>query len=251
MKILFNTYSRNQTYPAFEGKTSHITTENLKRLIESGKTVKEIKAELGIATDTYYKLLRERGISYRMLKEPQNPAGVSKAQIETLLKNGITVPKICEMFKITANAYYKLVERFGIKHPKKALAERAAAITEQQPQKCISERLSVNKICETLEITSSIYYDLLKKFNIQTVKKASRQQSSSITKEQIQTLIDAGKSHKEILEELQISQDIYNTLTSKFGIVSERQKLKEHISTITREKLLELTESGKSVKEIC
>lgn len=247
MKILFNT----QTYPTFRGKTSHITTEDLKRLIESGKTVREIKAELGIATDTYYKLLRERGISYRMQKEPQNPAGVSKVQIETLLKNGITVPKICEMFKITANAYYKLAERLGVKHPKKALAERAAAITEQQLKKCISDRLSVKQICETLQITPGIYYDLLGKFNIQTAKKASFKHNSSITKEQLQRLIDSGMSYKEILEELQISPDGYNTLISKFGIVSAMKQAKEHISAITKEKLLELIESGKSVKEIC
>lgn len=248
MKILINT----QTYPTFKGKTSHITTEYLKQLISSGKTVREIKTELGIATDTYYKLLREHGISYNSQEKlPENLAQISKTQIETLLKDGFSVPKICEMFKITANAYYKLVERLGITHPKKQLEQRAASITEEQIRKCLEEGLSVNKICEVLKITSGIYYKLLNKFNIQTARKASINHNSSITKEQLQKLIDSGKPLKEILKELQINEATYNTLIAKFGIVTEAKQAKQRIAAISKEKLLELVQSGKSVKEIC
>ena len=80
---------------------------------------------------------------------------------------------------------------------------------------------------------------------------AAVKRNSIITKEQILELRESGRKYSEILKELGISEDTYNTLLAKFGIVTEFQKAKQNIAQITKEKLQALVESGQSVKKIC
>ncbi|MCM1009708.1 MAG: helix-turn-helix domain-containing protein [Fusobacterium sp.] len=48
-----------------------------------------------------------------------------------------------------------------------------------------------------------------------------------------------------------MSEDAYNTLLAKFGIVTDYMSAKQNIAQITKEKLQALVASGKSVKVIC
>ncbi|MBD5401426.1 hypothetical protein HDR58_01310 [bacterium] len=245
--------ANQQIHPltSFKGvsKTAHITTEKLQSLISSGKTVREIKTELGIATDTYYKLLRERGISYN--RQAISNTTISKSQIETFLQNGIPIPKICEALKITESKYYTIIEHLGIKHPIKAIQEHLASITQAQLKNAINSCSSVDEICKSLNINSYGYYSLLKKFNLTTPKKKVIEHNSTITKEQILNLINENKKTSEIIKTLRISQDTYNKLIKNFGITTKAKFLKQNISNITKEKLQSLVDSGKPVKEIC
>lgn len=235
----------------FCGKTDCIPTERILGLISSGKTVREIKSELGLATDTYYKLLRERGISYNRKKPSDKLARITKNQIEVLLQQGLTVPEICKVLKIKANMYYSLVEQFGIKNPKKILSEKVAAITEVHLRERIESGLSPKDICQEYGISLSTYYDLLKKFNIETAYKAKVSHNSSIKKEQLVELLDAGKSMKEIMQILSISESSYISLISKFGIVTNAKAAVRNIEAITKDVLSSLVECGQSVKNIC
>ncbi len=237
--------------PSFGGKTDSIATEYLLRLISSGKTVKEIKSELGLATDTYYKLLRERGISYNRKKPSEKIAGITKNQIEALLQQGLTVPEICKLLKIKANMYYSLVEQFGIKNPKKILSEKVATITETQLRDKLKMGQSPKDVCKEYGISLSTYYDLLKKFNIRTAHMEVVSHNSSIKKEQLVELLDAGKSMQEIMKILSITDSTYISLISKFGIVTNAKASVRNIGTITKEVLSSLVQCGQSVKEIC
>ncbi|MCM1338281.1 MAG: helix-turn-helix domain-containing protein [Muribaculaceae bacterium] len=242
--------NKNKLQPSFGSKTAAITTEYLMQLINSGKTVKEIKSELGIATDTYYKLLRERGISYKKIKTSPTP-DITKEQLADLLSQGITVPKICEMLKITAHKYYRLVEKLGVKNSRTAKSENRAKVTAEALAQCVKKGMAVDDICKFFGISGKAYYDFLKKFGIKTPAMLSTQRNASITKEQIVKLIDAGKSVKEISAELGITESAYTSLVSKFGIQTEAKLAKQRLSGVTEECLRTLVTSGKFVDEIC
>lgn len=250
MKTSFYTNYSNINI-TFQSKTSAITTERLQKLVNSGKTVQEIRAELGIAADTYYKLLRERGITYNAQELSAGLASISKQTIEQLLKAKNTVPQICNILKITQNAYYKLAERFGIINPATKLRQNAALVTKEALLTAVNQRLSVNEICKKFGITPSVYYNLISKFEIQTPKKKSRAYNAQITKERILELLNSGKKYNEVLEILNINSTAYNTLLSQFGIVTGLKKSKQNISNVTKKQLESLITSGKKVKEIC
>ena len=255
MKILFTTYYNNTRYSpspiAFQSKTSNIPTEHILELINSGMSVRAIKAELGIATDTYYRLLEERGIQFKRLKPQIKPSAKLGKRISDMLSQGIMVPEICKRLKITAYRYYNIVEQLGIQNPKTIKADNAAQITENQLREKIDSGLSIKEICESLGISEKAYYSLLKKFNIQTANKIAIAHNASIEKESFIELLQAGKSMKEITEILGISSATYISLLSKFGIITKAKLAKQRVSSITKEQLQELVDSDLPAKEIC
>lgn len=244
--------NNNYTYkPQFQSKTSLIKTEEIIQLIANGTPVRKICSHFGIAPDTYYKLLRERKIKYKQQDIRPQLKGITKEQIEDLLEKKIPIPQICKILNITENAYYNLVERFGIKHPNKIQSEKLAKIRNQDIIELINANLSVKEICKKLDISESSYYDLLNKFNIKTPRKQTINNISTITKEQIIELQKSGKTFNEIVKILNISQTAYSSLLNKFSLPSPAKIAKSNIKNITKEKLEGHIASGKTIKEIC
>ncbi len=110
---------------------------------------------------------------------------------------------------------------------------------------------SVAQICKTLDITPASYYYWVKKLDIQTPYRASVKHSSSITKERVLELRNSGMKYTDIIAELGVSEDAYNTLLSKWGIVTDYKREKQNIAQITKEQLESLVQGGLSVKAIC
>lgn len=124
-------------------------------------------------------------------------------------------------------------------------------VSKAQLEALVNEGTSVDSMCKTLKISTSVYYDLLKKFNIVTPRKRAVVHHASITKDQILDLISSGKKYNEIIEILGVNQSCYNELLSKFGIVTNLRISKNNIANITKDMLQSLVDSGKKVKIIC
>lgn len=75
--------------------------------------------------------------------------------------------------------------------------------------------------------------------------------TNTVTKETILEMQNAGKSFKEILKELNISEWSYSCLLSKFGIKTKAKLSKEKIALITKEILQDYINKKISVTEIC
>lgn len=244
--------NNNYTYkPQFQSKTSLIQTEEIIQLIANGTPVRKICSHFGIAPDTYYKLLRERKIEYKQQALSPQLRKITRGQIEDLLEMKIQIPQICKILNVTENAYYNLVERFGIKHPNKIQSEKLAKISKKEIIELINDNLSVREICAKLDISESSYYDLLNKFKIETPRKQTIKNIATITKEQIIELQNSGKTFKEIIEILNISETTYCSLLNKFNLPTQAKSAKANIKNITKEKLEGFIASGKTIKEIC
>lgn len=252
-------YQNNPIYPytkafssvGFQGKASAIPTERVVDKLNQKVPVRQIASEFGISLTTFYKLLRDREIPYNQQEIPKRLAHITKDVLEEMLNNGKTVPQICEHFKITQNIYYSLVERLGVVHPQKIAAARLASITEKEFLDCLNSGMSVDAICKKLNISSSGYYELISKFNIQTSAKKNIAHLATIKKEDIENLLNAGKSSSEIAAILKIPSSALTSLISRYGIVTKNIQSRQQISQISKEKLQELVSSEKSVNEIC
>ena len=251
MKINPIFYNNNSYKPSFQSKTSAISTERLISLVESGKTVKQMKSELGIALDTFYKLLRERGIEYRKKTISEKVKGITKAQIEEFLNSGDTVSEICSKLGINSSQYYMLLEKFSIKSPKKMKTERASAITKADLEKSVKEFATVKERCLSLGISKDVYFRLIKQYEIMTPYKQQVKHNSSISEKDVIDLINKGKPVQEIIGILGISEDFYKRLLKKNNIMTASKKSKQNIATISKEKLESFFEQGKKVSEIC
>lgn len=73
---------------------------------------------------------------------------------------------------------------------------------------------------------------------------------AKIPKERILSLQNSGKKYREIVKELGVSETTYNSLCAEYNIVSEMQKIKQHIAAITEERFRVLAETL-PVKEVC
>ncbi len=124
-------------------------------------------------------------------------------------------------------------------------------ITKDDFLEVLNSGLSVSQNCSKLNVSETKYYKLLKGFDIKTQRMKTIERNLTITKEQIQDLLNAGKKYNEILKELNITADTYNGLLLKYNIKTELMRSKEKISNITKEQIEELLQSGKKVKEIC
>lgn len=69
------------------------------------------------------------------------------------------------------------------------------------------------------------------------------------SKERILSLQSSGKKYTEIVKELEISETTYNALCAKYDIVSEMQKLKQHIASIMER--FKAIAGKKPMKEVC
>lgn len=142
----------------------------------------------------------------------------------------------------TNTPYPKQVPSFG---------RKKIIINKEQFEALISSGKTVPQICDYFSISPNKYYKLKNEFNIPSHIKDSLENISKITKEQIQQAINAGMKYNEIINKFGISSSAYNGLLKKFNIITESKSAKNNISSITKEKLQALVDSGKKVKAIC
>ncbi len=249
MRITINAINSQQN-PYFAGKKVIITKEKVLELRKTAKSEKEVYQTLGISMATYYKWLKKLGISSKLENYNSELSKISQEKFEELLKNKTPIDAICKFFKITTTAYYNLIDKFGLRE-KYIVGAGRKAVTKEKLQKLVEIGMSSDDICKELNIGTDAYYDLLKQFDIKTHAKIERERVESITKIQLETLINQGKNYDEIVKELGVSKSSINMLIDKFHIKTLIKETRAKIFGVTKEHIEALLEAGKSADEIC
>ena len=198
MHITINTLNIQQN-PYFAGKKVVITKEKILELRKTAKSEKEVYQALGVSMATYYNWLKKLGISSKLENYQSELSKISQEKFEELLKNRTSVDAICKIFKITTTAYYNLIDKFGLRE-KYIVGASRKAVTKEKLQELVEMQMPIDDICKELNIGKDAYYDLLKQFDIRTRAKIERGRVESITKIQLETLINQGKSYDEIVK---------------------------------------------------
>ncbi len=237
------------TPPYFYGKKVNITKEQIESLRAQGKKETEIPGILGISPAAYYRNLKKLGISTVHSDFKQKLADIPRDEFEQMLKDKVPIEDICSKYGLTTNAYYLYIERYNLRNY--IVGANRKAVTKEQLQTLVDKKLSIEEICKQLGIGESAYYDLLPKLDIATKGRSQRQTIKNITKEQIESLLRSGKNYKEISDQLGISEATLQRLIMDFNIDTKILQTKKIVSTITKERLQELVDSGRPIAEIC
>ncbi|MBS4759514.1 MAG: helix-turn-helix domain-containing protein [Clostridium sp.] len=129
--------------------------------------------------------------------------------------------------------------------------EKRPPVSETELRALVDSGIKSYEICEKLNISPNQYKYLIKKYGIITARKAAKSNVASVSKENFLSLVQSGMSVKEICKSLNISLRTYSNLLKRFDIETEYQKTLKHNAQITKEELVALVGSGKSVSEIC
>ena len=236
------------TSPSFTGKNGvQITKDQVLKLRALGLEERSIAKELGIPVTSYYKQLKELGLSLKRSNYSDKLDNISKDEFQTLLKQKYSVLDICKYFNITRTAYYNLLKKFNLKN----YMHGAKSVTKEILQELTDHCIPIEKICERLNISKSVYLSLVHKFDIITGYKKSKERVAKVTREDILNLIEGGKTYPKIAEILGISIATLKNLITKMKITTHKLQSKEANGKVTKERLEKLINSGKSIDEIC
>ena len=237
------------TPPSFTGRKGvQITKEQVLNLRAAGLGEKKIAEELGVSIANYYKQLKELGIAQKLANYSDELSKISRDKFEELLKQNFSILDICKYFKITTTAYYTLLNKFDLRNYMHGANSKV--ITKEILQELVDNKIPIEEICKRLNISKSVYFSLVRKLDIQTEYKKSKAQVAKVTKEDIERLIETGKTYPEIAEALNIAKPTLQRLITKFQIKTKILQKKEAMDNVTKEKLEELIASGKSLDEI-
>lgn len=228
-----------------------ITKEKLEELIASNKTVDEICKELyNISVPEYNNLLKKFGIKTDYSKRVALNKTITKEDIVSRLNKKMLKKDIIKELGISSIKYTQLIHEFGIET--KALADKKNSknITKEQLLELINDKKMLTRDIEKfLNISQATYCKLLKKFGIKTQRQVANERFASITKEELQAVIDEGGTVKQMISKLDVSESMFYKLI-KYHNANYQFKHHNNELVIPKEVMEEMVQAGKTLDEI-
>ena len=233
----------------FNQKLAEISKDEFEQMLKDKVAIEDICKKFGITTNAYYLYIQRYNLRNYIVGASRK--AVTKEQLQELVDKKVPIEEICKILNISASAYYALLQKLNVITEFKAHKLKAKSVTKEQLESLMNSGKNNSEICEQLGISQSTLLRLIIDFKIDTKILQTKKIVSTVTKEQIQALIDSGKSNAEICEELKIPVRTYVDLTNKFGIVTKYRQAKKTISNVSKEELQQLVDAGYTRKEIC
>ena len=173
---------------------------------------------------------------------------ITKEQVLNLRAAGLAEKNIAKELGVSLSYYYKQLRQLGISKKLSDYNEELNKISKDKFEELVKQKFSILEICNYFKITTTAYYNLLKKFDLRSYMHGAA--SKVITKKMLQELVDAKLPIEEICKKLSISKSVYFKLVQKLDIQTEYKKSKEQVAKVTKEDIINLIESGKTYPEI-
>ena len=173
---------------------------------------------------------------------------ITKEQVLNLRATGLAEKNIAKELGVSLAYYYKQLKQLGISKKLSDYNEELNKISKDKFEELLKQKFSILEICNYFKITTTAYYNLLKKFDLRSYMHGAA--SKVITKKILQELVDAKLPIEEICKKLSISKSVYFKLVQKLDIQTEYKKSKEQVAKVTKEDIINLIESGKTYPEI-
>jgi len=142
-------------------------------------------------------------------KHHDKEISIPKEKLKELSTSGKTIEEITKELGIYASTYAIKVKAAGINTKLRESINKIHSISKEKIESYINKGLSVKTICKNLDITESMYKQLIEKYNINTPSRNIHTHISKIKKETILELKSQNKTIKEICDELKISLTTY------------------------------------------
>ena len=226
-----------------------VTKEKLQKLVEMGMSTDDICKELNIGTDAYYDLLKQFDIKTRAIIERERVESITKTQLETLINQGKSYDEIVKELGISRSSINMLIDKFHIKTLIKETRAKIFGVTKEHIEALLESGKSTDEICEELHIGKRSYDALLNKLGVSTKLKRCKENIASITKEQLQAMVDSGLTAAEISKRLKITKNMFYQLLKRLKI---RYNYKHHIGekVVPKQKLQNVVEDWENKDEL-
>ena len=233
----------------YKQKLANIPREEFERMLQEKVPIEDFCKKFNLTVNAYYNYIDRYGL--RSYIVGANRKAVTKEQLQELVDKKLSIDEICEQLNIGRYAYFDLLQKFNILTEYRGNKLNIQNITREQLLELINSGKTNSEISEQLGISQQTLQRLINAFHIKTKYLQSKSVISGITKEQLQELVNSGKSNSEICEELNIPMRTYTRLTSQFGIITKARQAKKNLSSIKKEELQQLVDEGLTREEIC
>lgn len=237
------------TYHRQKANIATITKEKLQALVDSGKKVKEICAELQIPERTYSRLLDTFGILTGRKLAKAHIASITREQFLSLIEQGFSKPEICKELKIIDYMFYKLLKRLNIPYEYLHHA-REVNVPKQKLEELFQSGKTTSEIAKELGINVTTVHEKAKYMGVKTGFRDSIDKIASIPQEEFVSCLKAGMPIKDICQKFGISKSMYSTIIRKYNLDTNQRTSTKIISTVTKEQINKLKQEGKSREEI-
>ena len=190
-----------------QSKSTNISKEQLQLLRKQGLSLKEIADSLHISTSTVTKYINV----YKMplLKTDLNKIDKNLlAKINSLIEQGLSVNKIAKQLKTSYGKVRVILEHFNLK--------------TQQAHKYTKRKQQVSSIDNTIDNNYLNFVNFTKLANDPVISKTHKTFLESITKNDLEELVNNGHSIDDIACMFSTSQPYITKLFHKYGIKSHR-----------------------------
>lgn len=231
--------------------SQNITKEQIETLMAQGLSQKEIAKALGVKPGTITAKIHEFGIETNYYERLDNSGTITKELLESYIDEGKTNDELAEIFNVSSATILNKKRKFNIASSRKDARKKNDSITKEDITSRLEKGMTREQICEELGgIPFSSYQRLLKRHGIQTSNAKALVRNREITKEDIQSRIDAGMSVKQIQEELGIKKSQWIKKLKELGIQTKDTEKYKRADMLTQELLENERSAGLSVAEI-
>lgn len=231
-------------------KADTLTKELLETERSAGLSVSEISKKYNISQKAVYKRMHLYGLELSQPKT-KTTVDITKEDILKRLAQGKTHNEIREEFGLSKDKYrYRLAE-FQMETDLQKRRKLNKNITREQLGELVNSGKSITEISEILGISDETCVLKMKEFGLSTSRQDYRQKIHNITGDDIKAGLDANKKMSEICEELGISESVYYRKLYGSNITTDRKQSIIAADSITKEQLLSVISSGKTLKQIC
>ena len=202
---------------------SGITKDEMQTVIDTGLPVKEMCKRLNISRQIFYHLIRVLDINYNF-RHHRNLKELSKDKIEQIVSEWESKEKAEEKLDMSVRTFYKKAKEAKVPT---ILSESINKLKDlgakkEEIQMYLDEGATPQEICEMYDISPELYHSLVRKYCLVSSAKMQSERTKSITKEQLEQMIQSGKSQKEICKELGISSGTLHKKLEYFGIKAQK-----------------------------
>lgn len=219
--------------------------DELKTLVEKGKTLPEIAQHFNVSYATASSGLKELGLKAQRSPwganntEPSNEVPTShqtKISREDLIRmyvdEDLTVGEIAQKTGTTRQTVYNTMERYGVPRQKKSRIRRL--FDEQQVRDMMSSNMTTTEAAAALDVSPSTLRSYIKEKNIKT---RNERYAEALTEENLQKwYIEENQSLMEIANRLGCNYNTVSHACKKFGLSKTREQIHDTMKSTMRKR---------------
>ena len=235
---------------AHRKNAAKITKEEFLELLNSGMLSKDIEKKLNISNSTFCYLLDKFGITTTRQASRINATNITKEELQSIVDSGMTVKNMIAELNIAESTFYQLIKfhkiDYNFQHHNNEII-----LPKEVMEDMVQSGKAVRKIADELNIHQTTFSKKAKVARVNTVYRESIDKKSDITKDELQEAVFSGLSREEICQQFKITTSMYRKLINRFGIQTKRKIEQENAKNISKELLVAMKSSGKSIEKIC